>query len=255
MRLVSMYFPTTQSNTTASPSSLSSNLNVSPGSLHCFTSSRSSGRSGKPSLRGCFFVPSGLNKRLLCSRLLSSLASLCAANSLCSATRVAAVHGLSSSGMASTSAMSSSSGPRSLASDTLDASSMSTPSARSSFISRSVTRGSSCLLRMRSEGVTSLPSRRLSWGKVPMTKARYPPKSAHGLPMRYRSSSFGHASSVCTVSSDAFVMKFIVRSSFCRLSHRCRFSIFVTLLRAMLRYSSSLSLCRFWSLEMRLFCM
>ena len=76
-----------------------------------------------------------------------------------------------------------------------------------------------------------------------MTKARYPPKSAHGLPMRYRSSSFGHASSVCTVSSDDEVHREVQLCA----SHRCRFSIFVTLLRAMLRYSSSLSPCRFWS--------
>ena len=60
---------------------------------------------------------------------------------------------------------------------------------------------------------------------------------------------------MCTVSSDALVMKFMVRSSFCRDSHRCRFSIFVTLLSAMLRYSSSLSLWRFWSFDTKLFCM
>mmetsp|Transcript_24013 Transcript_24013/g.58866 ORF Transcript_24013/g.58866 Transcript_24013/m.58866 type:complete len:237 (+) Transcript_24013:141-851(+) len=189
MRLVSMYFPTCTSSTTDLPSSLSSSLNLLPPSLHCRMSSRLSGSSGKPSRRTTFLLPSMLKYLSWCSFFFTSCSSLCLALSRCSATRVAGHHGRSSSGMAIISATSSSSAARSRASDTFMACSMSTPSARSSFSSLSVMPGSSCLARIRSEGVTFVPSSFFSCGRVPKINCRYPPKSAHGLPMRYRSSS------------------------------------------------------------------
>mmetsp|Transcript_14678 Transcript_14678/g.61951 ORF Transcript_14678/g.61951 Transcript_14678/m.61951 type:complete len:212 (+) Transcript_14678:551-1186(+) len=190
---VSMNFPTLISSTTASPSSPPSSVktNSKSPSLHWRTEFTSSGKSGNDSRLGfCFRLkPSPAKSLSTFAFFFASWSSLKRALSRCSATRVAGHQGRSFSGISRISAMSSSSGAKSRASFTFLASSTSTPSSANSRMRRRVISGSACAATMRSLGVTSLPSSRFSCGSVPITKFRYPPKSAHGLPIRYRSSS------------------------------------------------------------------
>mmetsp|Transcript_1573 Transcript_1573/g.5407 ORF Transcript_1573/g.5407 Transcript_1573/m.5407 type:complete len:208 (+) Transcript_1573:1077-1700(+) len=160
-------------------------------SLHCRAVDISVGSSGKPTCLGfCdrrLPPPSFANSASTFSFFLPSCSSRNAALSRCSATRVAGHQRLSFSGVCRISAMSFSSGARSLASDTFRALSMSTPSRFSSFRSCAVISGNFCVADIRSLGVTSFPSSFFRLRSVATTNARYPPKSQHGFPIKYKS--------------------------------------------------------------------